>query len=241
MIRDYPFNLAPGAEVRPPIVGDYVALKSSSKDLALVQIQAEGENGQVVANIEVLQGQGIPIPRGYGRLVIRNLDPVDTIDIVIVAGVGAFESFRLSGSVSFAGNLPGIDTPVNISELAGSTLQKVNAVGLVEPVKLDGSHWEHQGLSTTLQTIFTPASNVSGINIKRAQSCLGTARLMCKQSAPLSWNDDSANTLTVSQYTGYGHSGVSSIENFQIPAGYGLYFWGTDAMPQQCYVDYEVL
>ncbi len=102
MIRDYPFNLTPGQQVRQPVLGNYVGLKRCSVDAVSILVQAEDDQGQVIASVVLQQGEALPIPRSFHRLVITNQDGLSTVDIVMLAGVGDFQSYRLTGSVSIS-------------------------------------------------------------------------------------------------------------------------------------------
>lgn len=135
-------------------------------------------------------------------------------------------------------------TPTNDIANLG-IVSKVNNLGAIDPVDYtNATDWEINAQTTALQTIVSPASNVNGILIKRAITLMQQSRIMFKSTAPATWDDAGAITLSrsvASSANGYAITD-GGCENILIPAGMGLYAKASFATDFLCaYCVYEVL
>lgn len=111
MIRDYPYTLAAGKSVSPPVKARYIGLKSSTIDSAAILVTAMNKDGDVLAEVKLLPGEKIPGLNQESATVIIENTSGSQVDIVMVMGNSPFESDRLSGEVSIA--VPGAITALD--------------------------------------------------------------------------------------------------------------------------------
>ena len=152
--------------------------------------------------------------------------------------VGPPEIVDDATTATISGNLAGITADVSIDDGGNSITIDDGGVALT-PHDIGLSSYYSNVVSSSLYTVFTPASNTNGVIVKAisTRQSGNVLRLMIKQSAPTSFTD---GVGIVAHGYAEGHKDV--VLPFKIPAGYGLYYQvdgATSNSPIQ--INYEVL
>lgn len=127
---------------------------------------------------------------------------------------------KLVGEVSIAGTLPAFATNPDINQI-------VQPVNILRQPALDISVTSYQRTSaaSALNTIVTPAANVSGVEITnlalRADNS-AQVRVMIKQTAPAAWSDGTVIARIIAT-GGSQYQSHNMAQRLKIPGGYGLY------------------
>ncbi len=130
-----------------------------------------------------------------------------------------------------------------------TSIGRVDAVTIVDkvsPHEIGDSVYYSSDTSTSLITIVTPSTNVNGVVISNASlfsvSGDGSARLMVKTSAPVSWDDSNALSVSAIRLSGGNFAGAdNAVMPVAIPAGYGVYFQKDSAFTHLADITYKVL
>lgn len=229
MIQDKKITIAAGAEVTVQGVGTFIGVLDVSDTTQELRVSATNKDGQTILSARMLQGERVTLDRPFNQLRIKN-EGVEAVDVLLLVGSGNFESGRLTGSVA-------LENTVSVDELAGS---RIESVGAIDPVSYEGNqHWIMSEVTTSLKTIVSPSANTAGVVVVLAAETGVRARIMAKGSAPVSWDDPAAATLSIS-----GGLDAMTVEarNIFLPAGVGIYAKAYNTAERHtAVVEYKVL
>lgn len=208
-------SIPTGREVKFPLVGNYLRLKSSA-----VPIHAKSRQNDEEFIFEDAGDDVIFTP--FTSMWLSHDDAADQ-EIVLYVGTNTkASSSKIGGNVQISG----ITDPLT-------------------PPTLEGTGYYRWSASSLLFTVLSPAANVNGCILKVgiAMAQQGTLlRLMAKSSAPLAYTDPLALTLAVSQGIGTYDADQSESQSFYIPPGVGIFEQASDATNiTGCSVVYKLL
>lgn len=218
-MQTYPLNLNPSV---PAVVlsvdGDLFVYESGllQTQYGATKINVKPENGN---EITLRPGQKFRLPKGekVSRWFVRLEEPDDSELLgAIIIGSGEFDDTNSVISqvvpVQASGNFP-----VTIA-------QTVNTLAV--NMQYNGSFTTSATAHATTLTVFTPASNANGVDIKSFKisgtmgASGGTFQLLAKTSAPTALGDgDVIDMFTMKQ----GLENYSNKDFLRVPAGKGLY------------------
>lgn len=200
--------------------------------------------------------------RGGGFFTIEQL--TDEVDVELFTPRGTSLGLMENIGAGFWIRIPEENGIFGYAEVTSATAQTINVIagdgefgvnktstsitgGTLDPHTPDSSYYDSTN-TATLQTIVTPAANVSGVIIHHAHinyssSVSGVSRLMYKSSAPTGFDDATAATIAISNL----NTTTAQVEQSErdtpiiVPAGNGIYHQNSTTLAVRTSVLYTVL